>query len=61
MNEKKRARLYAVSNAHLDTQWNWTVKDTIKDCIKDTLEKNFALFEKYSSYKMNNGTGLNSR
>ena len=53
MNEKKRARLYAVSNAHLDTQWNWTVKDTIRDCIKDTLEKNFALFEKYSSYKMN--------
>ncbi|MBP3321464.1 MAG: discoidin domain-containing protein [Clostridia bacterium] len=53
MNEKKRARLYAVSNAHLDTQWNWTIKDTIKDCIKDTLEKNFELFEKYPSYRMN--------
>ncbi|MBQ8400184.1 MAG: hypothetical protein IJX08_09530, partial [Clostridia bacterium] len=53
MKEKKRARLYAVSNAHLDTQWNWTVKDTIRDCIKDTLEKNFELFEKYPSYRMN--------
>lgn len=53
-NEKnKRPGLYAVSNAHLDTQWNWTVKDTIRDCILNTMDYNFALFEKYPSYKIN--------
>lgn len=50
---KKRKRLYAVSNAHLDTQWNWTIKDTIVDCVKNTMDNNFALFEKYPSYKFN--------
>lgn len=46
-------KLYAISNAHLDTQWNWTIQDTIRDCIKDTLTKNFDLIEKYPHYCMN--------
>ena len=41
----KNKKLYTVSNAHLDTQWNWTIQDTIRDCVKSTLERNFALFE----------------
>lgn len=45
--------LYTVSNAHLDTQWNWTIQDTIRDCVKNTLTQNFALFEKYPNYKFN--------
>lgn len=53
MKENKRKKLYAVSNAHLDTQWNWTIKDTIRDCVKNTMEYNFKLFEKYPSYKFN--------
>ena len=53
MEKSKRPRLYAVSNAHLDTQWNWTVKDTIRDCILNTMDYNFALFEKYPAYKIN--------
>jgi len=51
MSDKKK--LYVVANAHLDTQWNWTIQDTIRDCVKNTLEKNFALFEKYPHYRMN--------
>ena len=50
---KRKKKLYVVSNAHLDTQWNWTIQDTIRDCVKNTLENNFALFEKYPNYVMN--------
>ncbi len=50
---KQRKRLYAVANAHLDTQWNWTIQDTIRDCVKNTLADNFKLFEKYPHYRMN--------
>ena len=47
---KKKKKLFLVSNAHLDTQWNWTIQDTIRDCVKHTLEDNFTLFEKYPEY-----------
>lgn len=50
---EKQKKLYVVANAHLDTQWNWTIQDTIRDCVKSTLEKNFELIEKYPHYKMN--------
>ena len=42
--------LYVVGTAHLDTQWRWTVQDTIEDLLPDTLRDNFALFEKYPGY-----------
>lgn len=48
---KKRA--YVVANAHLDTVWRWTLAETIEKYIPDTLEKNFALIEKYPEYKFN--------
>lgn len=48
-----KKKLYVVSNAHLDTQWNWTVQDTIRDSLRDTLDKNFELFEKYPHYRFN--------
>ncbi len=51
--EKNKRKLYAVSDAHLDTQWNWDIQDTIRDCIKNTLERNFELIEKYPGYKFN--------
>lgn len=51
--KKKKGKFYIVSNAHLDTQWNWTIQDTIRDCVKNTLENNFRLFEKYPKYVMN--------
>jgi len=49
----KNKKLYTVANAHLDTQWNWTIQDTIRDCVKNTLERNFDLLEKYPHYRMN--------
>ena len=42
--------LYEVATAHLDTQWNWTIQDTINSYIPSTLTNNFKLFEKYPNY-----------
>ena len=42
--------LYLVATAHLDTQWNWTVQDTIRRFIPDTVHTNFKYFEKYPDY-----------
>ncbi len=42
--------LYTVATAHLDTQWNWTIQDTINEYIPKTLTNNFNLFEKYPDY-----------
>ena len=42
--------LYLVSTAHLDTQWNWTVQDTIRQFIPDTFRTNFGFIEKYPDY-----------
>ncbi len=42
--------LYVVATAHLDTQWRWTVQETIDDFLPATLRDNFALFEKYPGY-----------
>ncbi|MBP1621303.1 MAG: alpha-mannosidase, partial [Acidobacteria bacterium] len=36
--------------SHLDTQWRWTIRDTIDDFLPETLRGNFALFEKYPNY-----------
>ena len=41
---------YVVATSHLDTQWRWTVQDTIDDFLPDTLRGNFALIEKYPGY-----------
>ena len=42
--------IYTVGTAHLDTSWWWTLERTIEEFIPATLEKNFALFEKYPEY-----------
>lgn len=42
--------LYQVATAHLDTQWNWTIQDTINSYIPPTLTNNFTLFGKYTNY-----------
>ncbi len=43
-------RLYVVGTSHLDTQWRWTIRETIDEYIPATLHDNFALFEKYPGY-----------
>jgi len=39
-----------VGTAHLDTQWLWTIQDTIREYVPNTLHDNFALFEKNPDY-----------
>ena len=43
-------RLYLIATAHLDSQWNWTVQDTIRDFVPKTFHTNFDFFEKYPNY-----------
>jgi alpha-mannosidase len=45
-----RTTLYLVATAHLDSQWNWTVQDTIRDHVPKTFHTNFDFFEKYPNY-----------
>ncbi|MGQ9524109.1 MAG: alpha-mannosidase [Armatimonadota bacterium] len=42
--------LYVVTTSHLDTQWRWTIQDTIRDLVPATLRGNFAHFEKHPNY-----------
>lgn len=42
-----RRRLYVVATVHLDTQWRWTVRDTIRDFLPATLDRNFDLLRRY--------------
>ena len=46
-----RTTFYLVATAHLDSQWNWTVQDTIRDHVPKTFHTNFEFFEKYPNYK----------
>lgn len=46
-------KLFFLSNSHLDTQWNWTVKETIGEYIKNTLEQTFERFEDNASPNFN--------
>jgi alpha-mannosidase len=46
-----KTTLYLVATAHLDSQWNWTVQDSIRDHVPKTFHTNFDFFEKYPDYK----------
>jgi len=50
---EKTGDVYIISNAHLDTQWSWTVQTTINDYIPKTLDQNFALMDKYPDFNFN--------
>lgn len=45
--------LYVVGTSHLDSQWNWTVQDSIRQFIPNTFFENFQRFQKYPDYKFN--------
>ena len=45
-----RPRLLVVAVVHLDSQWRWTIRDTIRDFIPRTLAENFALFRSHPNY-----------
>ena len=45
--------VYLVSDAHLDTQWNWDIQTTIKEYVWNTINQNLKLLEKYPNYVFN--------
>src|SRR6266545_241885 len=45
--------LYVVGTSHLDSQWNWTVQDSIRQFIPNTFFENFKRFEQYPGYTFN--------
>ena len=51
--QEKPMKAYLVSDAHLDTQWNWDVQATIRDHIRNTLTQNLFLFKQYPDYIFN--------
>ncbi len=50
---EKEGTVYAVSDAHLDTQWNWDVQSTIRDHILKTINRNLLLLREYPDYVFN--------
>ncbi len=44
---------YVVSNAHLDTQWNWDIQTTINEYIPKTVQQNLWLLDNYPGYIFN--------
>ncbi|RYX84429.1 alpha-mannosidase [bacterium] len=53
INGLRKPTLYMVATAHDDTQWNWTVQDTIRDYIPNTMRPNWDLMRKYPAYNFN--------
>ncbi len=51
--QEKPMTAYMVSDAHLDTQWNWDIQTTIKSYIWNTMIQNFRLIELYPDYIFN--------
>ncbi len=48
--QKQKPILYVTATAHLDSQWNWTVQDTIRSFVPDTFYTNFKFFDQYPHY-----------
>lgn len=51
--EAKQPTAYLVSDAHLDTQWNWDIQTTIKEYVWNTIDMNLKLLDKYPNYVFN--------
>lgn len=51
-------KAYMVSNAHLDTQWNWDIVTSIDKYVKNTLYQNLFLLNKYPNYIFNFEGGI---
>ena len=55
---KKKVKAYMVSDAHLDTQWNWDLTHTIREYIPRILFQNLWMLERYPDYKFNFEGGI---
>ena len=51
--DAKQPTAYLVSDAHLDTQWNWDIQTTIKEYVWNTIDMNLKLLDKYPNYVFN--------
>jgi len=49
----QQKRAYVVSNAHFDSQWNWTVQKSIESYIPSTMTQNIWLIENFPNYNFN--------
>lgn len=47
---EKKGTFYFVTMSHLDTQWHWTIQDTIERHIPKTFSGNFALMDEYPDF-----------
>ncbi|MDR1681936.1 MAG: discoidin domain-containing protein [Candidatus Symbiothrix sp.] len=54
----EKPKVYVVSNAHFDSQWNWDVQTSINEYVPKTLEQNLMLLEKYPDYIFNFEGGI---
>src|ERR1700682_5259071 len=52
-NQDQKPVLYVIGTSHLDSQWNWTVQDTIRQFVPNTFFENFKRFEQYPDYTFN--------
>ncbi len=52
-NPGERPVVYAVADAHLDTQWNWDVQKTIRSYLWNTINQNLFLLSQYPDYIFN--------
>ena len=50
---QEHPKVYMVSNAHFDSQWNWDVQKSIEDFIPKTIERNLFLLERFPDYIFN--------
>ncbi len=50
---ENRPRVYLVSDAHLDTQWEWDIQTTISRYVRNTVNRNLTLLQKYPGYVFN--------
>ena len=51
--QAQKPKAYMVSDAHLDTQWNWDIQTTIKDYVWNTISQNLFLLKQYPEYIFN--------
>lgn len=50
---QQKPKAYLVSDAHLDTQWNWDIQTTISEYVRNTITQNLFLLKKYPDYIFN--------
>src|SRR5262249_18608855 len=51
--EQYKPVLYVIATSHLDSQWNWTVQDSIRQFVPSTFFENFKRFEQFPHYTFN--------